>query len=260
MRNKLFILTAALILILGSYFFIGQKNSLAEVHINEIIDGDTYKTSSGETIRVLGVDCPEIDGEKKKGKYFAFKAKEFAENKILDKKVKLEFDSEKKDKYGRLLAYIYLGDKGMFNLHLLQEGYANLMIISPNRRYEEKFKKAVKNARSNKNGVWSKMKYYQNKIEVISWENAASYVNEIVIVKGEIKSTYSSDKVTYLNFSEKYIKDFTVVIFNEDLIKFDYNPAEYLEGKEVKVLGKIELYKNAPEIVLDKPYNIITSE
>ncbi|RCW48630.1 thermonuclease family protein [Halanaerobium sp. MA284_MarDTE_T2] len=260
MRNKLFILTAALILLLGSYFFISQKNSLAEVHINKIIDGDTYKTSSGKTIRVLGVDCPEIDWEKGKGEYFAFKAKEFAEDKILDKKVELEFDTEKEDKYGRLLAYIYLNDSEMFNLQLLQEGYANLMIIPPNKRYEAEFKETAKRARREKTGIWSKIEYYQDQVEVISWQNADSYVNEIVIVKGKIESTYSSDKVTYLNFSENYNEDFAVVIFNEDLIKFDYNPAEYLEGKEVKVLGKIEVYKNVPEIVLDKPYNIIVVE
>ncbi|MGM0602512.1 MAG: thermonuclease family protein [Bacillota bacterium] len=260
MRNKLLIFLIITVLLLGSYFLLNQENGLAEVYINEVIDGDTYKTADGETIRVLGVDSPEIDWEQDTGEYFAFKAKKFAENNILDKKVKLEFDSEKEDKYGRLLAYIYLNDSEMFNLQLLQEGYASLMIISPNKRYEVEFKETAKRARREKTGVWSKIEYYQDQVEVISWQNADYYENKTVIVKGKIKSTYKSDKVTYLNFSENYSEDFTVVVFNEDLVKFDYNPSDYLLGKEVKVLGKIEVYKNAPEIVLDKPYNIIVFE
>lgn len=130
-----------------------------EAYVIKVIDGDTLKVSIGgsenERVRMLGIDTPESvhpDANKntKNGKI----ASNYTKSKLEGKTVKLEFDKEKRDKYGRLLAYVYLDNK-MFNEVLLEEGYASVLIISPNNRYEKEFRNIEKEAKAKKIGFWS---------------------------------------------------------------------------------------------------------
>ncbi len=68
--------------------------------------------------------------------------------------VKLEFDVEKRDRYERLLAYVYLSDGRMLNEIIVKEGYANLLTIPPNVKYQERFLKLYKEAREGNRGLW----------------------------------------------------------------------------------------------------------
>ena len=68
--------------------------------------------------------------------------------------VKMEFDVEKRDKYSRLLGYVYLSDGKMLNEEIVKAGYANLMTIPPNVKYQDRFLKAYREARENRKGLW----------------------------------------------------------------------------------------------------------
>jgi micrococcal nuclease len=70
------------------------------------------------------------------------------------KDLRLNFDVEKRDKYGRLLAYVYLSNGKMLNEEIVKAGYANLMTIPPNVRYQERFLKDYREARENRKGLW----------------------------------------------------------------------------------------------------------
>ena len=83
------------------------------------------------------------------------KAASFTKALCLNKKVRLEFDVEKHDRYKRLLAYVYLLDRGTFvNAEILKEGYGQVMTIPPNVKYAEYFLKLQKEAREKKRGFW----------------------------------------------------------------------------------------------------------
>ena len=69
------------------------------------------------------------------------------------KQVELEFDVESRDKYGRLLAYVYL-DGQMYNKMLLEKGYAKIATYPPNVKYVDDFTKIQIEARENKVGLW----------------------------------------------------------------------------------------------------------
>ena len=76
---------------------------------------------------------------------------------VLDKSgdaITIEFDTQAKDRYGRLLGYVCLSDGKMLNEEIVKAGYANIMTISPNVKYEDKFIKADKSARERKVGLW----------------------------------------------------------------------------------------------------------
>ena len=90
--------------------------------IDRVIDGDTVE-SNETSIRLLGINTPE------RGEIYYLEAKEFLEDLVLNKTVRLEYGKDKKDRYGRTLAYLYIGSNNV-NLKLVEDGYANIYFPS----------------------------------------------------------------------------------------------------------------------------------
>jgi micrococcal nuclease len=79
----------------------------------------------------------------------------FTRKLIVKKKVRLEFDVERRDKFGRLLAYVYLEDGTFVNAEILKQGYGQVMTHPPNLRYEQLFLKLQQEARQAGRGLWN---------------------------------------------------------------------------------------------------------
>lgn len=90
------------------------------------------------------------------------------------------------------------------------------------------------------------------KLPIIPWEDAMAYVGQNVTVKGRVIETYNSEKVVFLNFDEDYRHAFKVVIFPDIWPLFPEPPEDYYKGKTIQVTGQIEIYQNAPEIIVDQ--------
>ncbi len=127
-----------------------------------VVDGDTIDIDAPDAnkpqtrIRLWGVDTPELAHNGRPEMHFAKAAKEFAEHSLRGKEVNVVLSPEKtRDKYGRLLAYVF-HDRGglMFNEVLLQEGfaYADARFAHP---YKKQFESTEKRARKNGVGLWS---------------------------------------------------------------------------------------------------------
>lgn len=229
---------------------------LDRVYVSQVFDGDTFKTGSGESVRLIGVDTPEMNWGEDEAEYYAREAYEYTRDNLLGEYVYLEYDKEKKDKYGRVLAYVFFSDGTLFNTRLLEEGYAQLFPVSTEMKYRDIFKSAAREARERERGIWSIWERAGKELLLNSWQEAAQYVGKEVIVKGKVVSTYNSGKAVFLNFHQDYWNNFSVVIFTDDLQRFDYYPVDYLLDKEIKVMGKIQEYKGLPEIVVDNPVQI----
>lgn len=257
--SRLITILLFLVLLFSGVYFALEKTAAEDVYINKVIDGDTVISASGKKIRLLGIDSPEINWEQGSAEYFAWEARDYVIEKLLNKKVNLEYDIDKNDDYGRILAYLFL-DGNNFNLKLLEEGYAGLMIVSPNDKYRKSFVRAAEGARKNGRGIWNKVEYYSDKLPIISYREAEKYIGEEVIVKGEIVNTAKTEEVSFLNFSQNYQNTLSLVIFNHNLIKFSYQPDEYLKNREIKVMGKVKLYQGVPEIIVEEAENIMLVE
>lgn len=112
--------------------------------IHKFVDGDTFwvKVNPGkpEKIRLIGVDTPEVKWEGLTEEQPGGKeASEYVKNLLKGKKVLLEYDVQKKDRYGRTLAYVYLEDSTFLNALLLEKGLARLATFPPNLRYVDRF-------------------------------------------------------------------------------------------------------------------------
>lgn len=128
--------------------------------ISEVIDGDTVVVrASGrtETVRLIGVDTPETKHPTKPIQCFGPEASAFTEH-VLPKgtAVRLERDQEARDHFGRLLAYVYRADDGLFvNVELARRGYARALTIAPNDAHARDVASAIAEARSQRRGLWA---------------------------------------------------------------------------------------------------------
>lgn len=137
-----------------------RKSSVGYLTVTRVVDGDTFwaadGTEKGLNIRLIGVDTPESrnTGRKVVG-YFGAEAKVFTSQLLSGKKVRLEYDVDSFDQYGRTLAYVYLEDGTFVNAELMKQGYAMVMTYPPNVKYAELFLKLQQEARENNRGLWA---------------------------------------------------------------------------------------------------------
>lgn len=138
---------------------LNNKLKLEEVEVTRVIDGDTFEcVINGKTqkVRLIGVDTPEsVHPDKNKNSEEGKKASDYTKEKLQGKKVGLEYDVQKNDKYGRILAYVWNESK-MYNLELLEKGYAKVMTIPPNIKYSKLFLEKQKIAQETNQGFWNK--------------------------------------------------------------------------------------------------------
>lgn len=139
----------------------GRKYNYDSIRITKVIDGDTVELADGERVRYIGINTPELR-RKIKGNWvydpqpFAEEAADFNRKLTEGEIARLEFDVEKRDRYGRLLAYVYLEDGTFVNAELVGQGYAQIMTIPPNVKYVDLFLRLQREARENSRGLWGR--------------------------------------------------------------------------------------------------------
>ncbi len=137
--------------------FAGEKNNPGNVaRAWRVDDGDTITVLLGnrhsERIRLIGIDAPEM-GQQRWGE----RAKRHLAGILASSRsISVEYDVEKRDKYGRLLAYIRTAEGRLVNTEMLKDGYAVLFTFPPNVRHVEELTSAQRQARELKRGIWGK--------------------------------------------------------------------------------------------------------
>jgi micrococcal nuclease len=127
--------------------------------VMSVVDGDTFRVDDGSAkglkIRLIGIDAPETrKSEHKNVGYYGVEAKNYLRQMIGNKQVKLVFDVERYDQYGRTLAYAYLRDGTFINADLVKNGYARVVTFPPNVRFADVFYSLQRKARLQKKGMW----------------------------------------------------------------------------------------------------------
>ena len=137
-------------------FFATAKDTFAEnwYVVKYVTDGDTIVLTNGKRVRYIGINAPEIDHDNRRAQPFGYESRAYNKNMVLNRKIRLEFDQERQDRYGRLLAYLFLPDGTFVNAKLLQEGYAFLLFKKPNIKYNQQLLKAQLEAMRAKRGLW----------------------------------------------------------------------------------------------------------
>jgi len=159
-----------------------------EITCTRVLDGDTVEIRGGETVRLLGIDTPEM------GEPYADDAKWALYDWVAHKTVRLEFDEEERDIYNRLLAFIYVQNEDdewvLVNTEILRAGLATLLFIPPNGLYRETFDLALEEAQLSRRGIWGAV---GGELTIADLEaDLVSCMTEMVTVLftvGEVKET-----------------------------------------------------------------------
>jgi micrococcal nuclease len=123
--------------------------------VRRVVDGDTILLTSGERVRLIGVDTPESVKPGTPVQCFAKRASAFTHTVLDGARVQLVFGAERRDRYGRLLAYVYRARDGLFvNAELVRRGYARTLEIAPNTGHARQFAALASDARRAGKGLW----------------------------------------------------------------------------------------------------------
>lgn len=138
---------------------------LIRAKVTRVVDGDTIHVSingKDETVRMVLVDTPETKKPNTPVQPFGPEASAFTKEQLTGKEVLLEKDVTERDRYGRLLFYVWLGDK-MFNETLIEKGLARVAVFQPDVKYVEHFRELQKKAQQARLGIWSIEDYATDK-------------------------------------------------------------------------------------------------
>jgi micrococcal nuclease len=129
------------------------SNAQDVVKVERVVDGDTLLLTNDVKVRLIGIDAPERKPNPRAEKQVEMQGKDLKTIILMGEEatkfvrslvkprdqVRIEFDVEKRDQYGRLLGYVYLPDGKMLNEEIVRAGYANLLTHPPNVKYQERF-------------------------------------------------------------------------------------------------------------------------
>jgi micrococcal nuclease len=203
-----------------------------DAKVSRVIDGDTleiiYGDNKKETIRLLLVDTPETVHPTTPVQPFGPEASQYAKDTLADKKVQIELEVSDRDKYGRLLAYVWIEGR-MFNELLLEQGLARVAYVyPPNVKYVDQFREVQKKAQLAGLGIWS--------IE--------NYALEDGFAEGTAADRMSNNGASKAAGSSANNSAGKVAVKESD------KPAEtaivYANCKEVRAAGKAPLRKGEP--------------
>ena len=139
----------------GSAAYATAPDDAAHARVERVVDGDTIRLAGVGSVRLIGIDTPETYGGEVE--CFGPEATAYVERMLpRGARVRYTVGEEPRDRYGRLLVYLYMPDGAALNHVLVTAGYARTLTIPPNDRYARAFERAERGARLGRNGMWAR--------------------------------------------------------------------------------------------------------
>ena len=186
-RKTVNLALAVLLLFTTSWAQAGTLSAVGQsrwVHVGKVFDGDTFRTTTGEKVRLLGINTPEVAHDKEPGQPFGKEAKRRLEQLIAGKTVRLQLDRDRKDNYGRTLAQLYLRDGSWINEQLIRDGLALVYTFAPNFQWANNLLIAEREARRASRGIWESEPFRVLEARSVT----ARHIGEFRLVRGEVKA------------------------------------------------------------------------
>ncbi|KAG1707655.1 Beta-barrel assembly-enhancing protease [Nymphon striatum] len=259
LTNKLIVLKKALImsaffivvLLVSSSSYAGAcspnklPSNFEAVKVKWVYDGDTLLLEDKRKIRIIGIDTPEVKHHKQLAEAYGQKAREALREllKKHDYRVLLKYGKERKDRYKRILAHVFLPNKTNISVWLLENGFAKTLPIPPNLGLADCYKQAERVAQRQGLKIW---RFKSNIIQPIS--ELSKRHKGYVRLKGKVRSV-KSGKVTVIKFADS---DIQVKITSSNLPYFEKISLDQLEGRQELSMGA-QAHKSI--LKQKKPYN-----
>jgi len=232
------------------------------VAVSQVVDGDTLRLEDGRLVRMIGINTPELARKGKSAEPLAQKARKALQT-LLEKstspnspgsdiKVGLRYGTEQKDRYGRILAHVYLANGVNAEARMLSAGMAAQIVVPPNTMNRECYRAAERKARRANLGVWNS--HYRP----IPIPDVPRQFRGFRVISGNVVRVGESKRSIWLNFpkppGEGRREGIAVRISREDLEYFkSWHPLQ-LKGKQVVVRGWLYPYKKQSVMQLRHPF------
>lgn len=211
--------------------------------VQKVYDGDTLLLNDGRKIRLLGINTPEIEHSRQAAQTGGDVARKWLTEQLLSRRVRLEFDQQKQDKYKRYLAHIFTGQEEHINLELVRLGLATTSIYPPNLKYVPELLAAEQSAEAKQLGIWQFSDYASKSGSELNNKNKRGWQR----ITGQVIQIKNTAKNSYL----KMTGNFEVRIKKRYLQYFDI--LELLKGQKIEVRGWVKKYKKGFTMLVKHP-------
>ncbi len=219
------------------------------VAVKAVLDGDTFRLANDDTVRLIGINAPEVAKRDEPGEPGGLQAQRFLQELLTGKQVRLLPEEDRRDKYGRKLAHAFLEDGTNINALLLHEGHAYAIVVPPNTGYAAEYFRAEAEARQVRRGIWALDRY-----AIQPARNAEEYFNTFRRLHGTVQDVQHGSRSVRLLFKEGLEAD-----INAKYMKYfaaeDPAPAQ-IAGRKVIVRGWVQRKQGRPVIHLMHPLQI----
>lgn len=212
------------------------------VQVAKVHDGDTLKLGDGRKLRIIGINTPELARDNKPAEPYALQASQTLKQLLNHQNtVKLRYGSEKQDRYGRLLAHVFLNNGGNITELMLKKGMGLALVVPPNLWNSDCYQQAEQYAQQKQSAFWQHPRYQAIDVHQLAKQHRGYYR-----VRGRVQRIGESSSAYWLNLSD----DFALKIKKSDNQYFTSLPIENLKGKTVIAQGWIyeSRYKNRREM------------
>lgn len=209
----------------------GVKQYDETVQVNFVYDGDTIELTDKRRVRFLGINAPEVAHKKKAGQPFGNEAAQRLQQWLpKNTTVGLVYDEERHDKYGRLLAHVFVDGSESVNARLLTAGLAMTLVVPPNQKFLTCYDDAEQRARDKNAGLWALKSYQPQPVKSLGKGN-----DGFAIVTGVVRAVGASRDSVWIN----YDGNLALRILKKDIHYFAAVPLDNLAGKVVRARGWI---------------------
>ncbi len=217
--------------------------------VEKVLDGDTIVVKGSGKVRLLGINTPEIAHRQHAAEPLGDRAHQRLQQLLMGKRVYLEFDQQRRDRFKRLLAHVTLEDGSNINEQLLREGLARALFLQPNMNHLHDYYRIEAEAAENKRGIWSLPDF-----RIRSTRKADTCVKQFCRLRGKVMKIEKKHRYTYLHFpgnllvsiKHTYLKQFQTAGLN----------IQTLKGTTVIVRGWLGTRNAAPYLQLQHPLQI----
>lgn len=198
--------------------------------VKYVHDGDTIRLSDKRKVRLIGIDTPELARKGRPEQPYAADAKKALKTLLADNKnrVNLVYGKEKKDRYGRTLAHLYLDNGSNVQAELISRGLAIAFTTPPNTRLSDCYSSVEASSRLSRRGIWSHQKY-----QPLKTTNLSTVTKGFHIVEDTVKKIRINPKTIWINLENKL----NVQIRGKDRHYFDIKSVQCLAGKSIQIRG-----------------------
>ncbi len=244
--------------LLISAFFIASNAQALDCpasHIDEsaqlryVHDGDTLKLKDGRKIRLLGIDTPELARKNQPAQPYAKKARDYLKQLLArhQNRLGLAYGIERKDKYGRNLAHLYLSNGQSIQASLLSAGLATAYVTPPNTNHSDCYRAAEKQAMLAGKGIWSLPQYQLKTLNQLSKQDKG-----FRRIRGRVSRSYGTSRGWWIVLGNRL----RVQIKKQDLLYFKPRRLKQLVGKTITLRGWLHPSKKSFYMNLRHPDNM----